>query len=214
MKRPRVIVWVAHEFLEMLPVAIFFAVGFNLILATTNLILKDFAMHFGNMVLATTAALVVGKAVLIANATPLLRRYDTAPLAWTILFKALVYCVFVFFARLIEAGLEDWIHGAPFSETVAKFSWYRFLAIQIWLFVLFLLFVTFSELNQLLGDGGLYRVLFDQRSANLRLGRRERADTLVELSRLTASHSPEELADRASPSHAELMQLLLGLAKR
>jgi len=213
MKWPRALVWLGHESFEMLPAVIFFAVGFNLILLTTNLILKDYALQFGNMLLATTAALVVGKAVLVANATPFLRRYDTAPLAWSILYKAVVYCVFVFFARLIETGIEDWIHGKPFSETVANFSWHRFSAIQIWLLVLFLIFVTFSELNQLLGEAGLYRLLFDRRSAELHLGRRERAHALVELSRLTASHTPEELTDRTSPTHAELLQLLRGLAK-
>src|SRR5271156_5060986 len=117
MKWPRVIVWLGREFLEMLPAVIFFAVGFNLILLTTNLILKDYELHFANMPLATTAALVVGKAVLVANATPFLRRYDTQPLAISILYKAAVYCVFVFFARLIETGVEDLIHGTPFSET-------------------------------------------------------------------------------------------------
>jgi hypothetical protein len=213
MKAPRIIVWLAHEFLELLPPVIFFAVGFNLILLTTNLILEDYALHFANMLLATTAALVVGKAVLVANATPFLRRYDTQPLALSILYKAAVYCVFVFFARLIERGLEDWIHGTPFSDTMASFSWHRFLAIQIWLLVLFTIYVTFSELNQLLGEGGLFRLLLEQRSAKLHLGRRERAQTLVELSRLTASHTPEELVDGASPTHAELMQLLRGLAK-
>jgi hypothetical protein len=213
MKWPRALVWVAHEFIEMLPVAVFFAVGFNLILTTTNLILKDYAMHFGNALLAITGALVVGKAVLVARATPFLKRYDAAPLAWSILYKAAVYWVFVFFARLIEKAIEDWHGKIPFSETVAEFSWHRFAAIQIWLLVLFLIYVTFSELNQLLGEGGLYRVLFDRRSSDLRLGRRERAETLVQLSRLTASHTPEELADGASPTHAELMQLLRGLAK-
>src|SRR5271157_3787900 len=213
MKWPRVLVWLGREFLEMLPAVIFFAVGFNLILLTTNLILKDYALQFGNMLLATTAALVVGKAVLVANATPFLKRYDTAPLAWSILYKAAVYCAFVFLARLIEVGLEDWIRGKPFSETVANFSWHRFSAIQTWLFVLFLIYVMFSELNELLGEGGLYRLLFDRRSAALHLGRRERAQTLMQLSRLTAAHAQEELADGASPTHAELMQLLRRLSK-
>ena len=213
MKAPRIIVWLGHEFLEMLSPVIFFAVGFNLILLTTNLILKDYALHFANMLLATTAALVVGKAVLVANATPFLRRYDTQPLALSILYKAVVYCVFVFFARLIEKGLEDWLHGTPSPTRWPTSLRHPFLAIQIWLLVLFTIYVTFSELNQLLGEGGLFRLLLEQRSAGLRLGRRERTQTLVELSRLTASHTPEELADGASPTHAELMQLLRGLAK-
>jgi hypothetical protein len=35
----------------------------------------------------------------------------------------------------------------------------------------------------------------------------------VQLSRLTAGHTPEELVDRASPANVELLQLLRGLAK-
>jgi len=37
-----VFVWLGHEFLEVLPAVSFFAVGFNLILTTTNLIRKDY----------------------------------------------------------------------------------------------------------------------------------------------------------------------------
>ena len=43
---------------------------------TTNLILADYLVAFGNFMLATAAALVVGKAVLVTNAMPFLRRYD------------------------------------------------------------------------------------------------------------------------------------------
>ena len=212
MKWPRALVWLGHEFLEMLPAVIFFAVGFNVIVLTTNLILSEYALRAGNFLLAITGALVVGKAALVANATPFLRRYDTVPLAWSILYKAVVYCVFVFLARLIEAGLENWFAGGSLTEALAKFSWHRFLAIQIWLFVLFLIYVTFSELSLLVGEGELRRMLFNHRSAELTRGRRERTQTLVQLSRLTASHTPEELAG-ASQAHAELLQLLRGLAK-
>ena len=53
-----------------------------------------------SFMLATVAALVVGKAVLVANHIPLLRRYDRAPLIQPILFKAAFYWVTVFFARM------------------------------------------------------------------------------------------------------------------
>ena len=142
----------------MLPVAIFFGVGFIVIVVTTNLVLADYALRFGNFMLVVAAALIVGKAVLVANATPFLRRYDTMPLAWTIIYKASVYCVFVFAARVIELNVEGWLGGTPFAEFLATFSWHRFLAIQIWLFVLFLVYVTFHELSQLLGEGELKQV--------------------------------------------------------
>jgi hypothetical protein len=51
-----------------------------------------------------------------------------------------------------------WDGGAPggFSaELASTFSWSRFAAVQIWIFVLFLLYVTASELNALFGDGEL-----------------------------------------------------------
>ncbi len=213
MKRPRLLTWMAHEFLEMLPVVIFFAVGFNVIILTTNLVLSDYALRIGTLLLAITGALVVGKAVLVANSTPFLRRYDTVPLAWSILYKTTIYCVFVFLARLIEAGLEAWTGGLSFSEMLAKFSWHRFLAIQIWLFVLFMIYVTFTEMNRLLGQGELMHMLFTHRPAELIRGRRERTQRLVQLSHLTASHTPEELASRASPVNTELLRLLRDLAK-
>ena len=76
----RVGAFLLRELREMLPPTIFFFVGFNLIVLTTNLLLADYLVAFGNFVVATTAALVVGKSVLVANAMALLRRYDRAPL--------------------------------------------------------------------------------------------------------------------------------------
>lgn len=76
--------FVIKEFKEMVPPTVFFAVGFNLILLTTKLILDDCSVQFANFMLATTAALVVGKSVLVADAMPLLRRFNTAPLIWPV----------------------------------------------------------------------------------------------------------------------------------
>src|SRR5271170_217263 len=65
-----------HEALEALPPTIFFFVGFNFIVFTTNLLLADYAIAVSSFMLATVGALVVGKAVLVANAIPLLKLYD------------------------------------------------------------------------------------------------------------------------------------------
>jgi len=146
----RVGAWFLHELYEILPPAIFFFIGFNLLVLTTNLIL------------ATTAALVVGKAVLVADAMPFLRRYDRAPLLEPILFKTFVYWVFVFIARLLEALVEFLLHGHPLREFLphlaSTFSWHHFAAVQIWIFVLFLIYMTGSEINQLFGHGELKRI--------------------------------------------------------
>ncbi len=79
--------------------------------------------------------------------------------------------------------------------------------------MLFLVYVTFNAMNLLLGEGELQLLLFKHRASDLTLGRRARTQALVQLSHLTARHSPEELADRATPAHAELVHLLQGMTK-
>ena len=76
---------------------------------TTNLLVANYGATFGSFMLATTAALVVGKAVLIANATRSIRRYDRAPLIRPILFKAAFYWAVVFVARLLEHWVRFWL---------------------------------------------------------------------------------------------------------
>ena len=95
-----------------------FFVGFNFIVFTTNLLLAEYAVAVSsNFMLATVAALVVGKAVLVANAMPYLRRYDRAPLIQPILYKAAFYWVVVFFARL----LERFVHFSDRGQFTGRF---------------------------------------------------------------------------------------------
>ena len=146
-----------HEMREALPPTLFFFIGFNLIVLTTNLLIAHLLVAVGNFLLATFAALVVGKAVLVANALPLLRRYDRAPLIQPILFKTAVYCVIVFLARLLELFVKFSAFGEKpprdfLAYMVATFSWHRFVAIQLWVTVLFLIYVTASEFSHLFGD--------------------------------------------------------------
>ena len=105
----RVGAFVLRELREMLPPTIFFFIGFNLILLTTNLLVADYGAAFGSFMLVTGGALVVGKAVLVANATRSIRRYDRAPLIRPILFKAAFYWAVVFVARLLEHWIRFWL---------------------------------------------------------------------------------------------------------
>src|SRR5215475_9934101 len=96
---------ILHELLTALPPTIFFFVGFNFIVLTTNLLVAGYAVAVSSFMLATMAALVVGKAVITANAMPFLKLFDRAPLIQPILFKTAVYWIAVFFARLAERFL-------------------------------------------------------------------------------------------------------------
>src|SRR5215472_9655494 len=174
----RIGLWVLHEWLEMLPPTLFFFIGFNFIVLTTNLLVAQYLVAVSNFMLATMAALVVGKAVLVANKMPLLRRYDRAPLIQPILFKTAFYWVVVFFARLLERFVHflsegNW-PGDFGSYLVSTFSWHRFSAISLWILVLFVIYVTASEFSHLFGSGEMRRLLFTRRASELQLNRGHR----------------------------------------
>jgi hypothetical protein len=206
-----------HELLEILPPTIFFFIGFNLIVLTTNLILADYGAQVASFLIATASALVVAKAVLVANAMPAIRRYDRAPLIGPILFKTVFYWAAVFIVRLLEHWIRyrfsgDYVFGGFMPHVVANFSWDRFIAIQLWIFVLFLIYVTASEFNRLFGHGELRRILFTYRPSQLQLNRRQRIYELVRLGELADAHSMDEFRDPASAAHNELVDILARLA--
>lgn len=207
-----------HELRQVLPPTIFFFLGFNLILFTKRLILAEYLIQFAGFFIATTAALIVGKVVLVADKMPFLRRFDNAPLVQPILFKTVVYTLLVFVARLIEAFIRysaegGMIGGGRFIEgQLGSFTWQQFIATQLWIFVLFLVYVTGSEISNLLGDGELFKIFFRRRSSELKATRRARIRMLVRLAQLTEAHPIEVLEDRTTQPHAELVGILGTLA--
>ena len=169
----RLLAFVVKELKEVLPPTVFFAAGFNLIVLTIDLILADYLSSFANFMIATMAALVVGKSVLVANAIPVLRRFDTAPVIQAVLFKTMFYWAVVFVVRFLEKLGEYFFAGGTLRgipEYVSThFTWHRFAAIQIWIFVLFLIYTSASELNSLLGEGTLRKIFFARRSSEVKL---------------------------------------------
>lgn len=212
----RIVGFVIGEMKEALPAIVFFALGFNLIVLTTQLLLDDYDVQFANFMVATMAALVVGKAVMVANVLPFLGRFDAAPLIQPILFKTVVYWVVVFLARFLERLIEYMIGGGTIGGipeyVTAHFTWHRFAAIQIWIFVLFLIYTTAVQLNTVFGHGELFKIFLTRSSSELKLTRRQRVRTLVKLGRLTEAHGMTELRDPKTAAHAEMVGLIGALA--
>ena len=210
--------WILHELRGALPPTIFFFIGFNFIILTTNLLVADYAVAVSNFMLATVAALVVGKAVITANAMPFLKLFDRAPLIQPILFKTTIYWIATFFARLAERFVHfSIVEGNRPGEFVAylisDFSWERFSAISLWIFALFLIYVTAAEFSQLLGPAEMRRLLFAYRPSELQLNRRQRARELMRLNRLADEHEVAEFRDAGSAAHDQLVEIVERLAR-
>jgi hypothetical protein len=207
-----------HAFQEVLPPTLFFLFSFNLIVFTTNLLVHDYWFKLSSFLIATTTALVVGKAVLVANHIRLIDRFRGAPLIQPILYKTLFYALVVLVVRLLERfihlAIDDRGFAAALDLAVHDFSWRRFAAIQIWIFTCFLIYVTATELSSLLGEGQLFRLFFRHRSNQHRLTRRQHVRALMELSRLAETTPREQLLNTATPQGQRLVTIVDALRQR
>lgn len=201
---------------HMAPPTLFFFVGFNLILWTTRLALAEHGIDVKGFATATIAALLVGKAVLVTDSIRFMARFDGAPLIQPILFKSAIYWLCVFLVRLAEALVHHVIEhgtvGGFFPYLVDHFSWSRFLFIQVWLMLLFLLYVTIHELDNLFGHGELRRIFFRWNTTETKLTRRRRVRLLARLNRLTEANSVAEISAPGSRAHDQLVMILNELA--
>ena len=158
---------------HMLPPTLYFFTAFNLIVFTTNLLAHDYWFNLTGFMLASTTALIVGKVVLVVEKVRIIDKFRGAPLIQPILYKTVFYGVVVTIVRYAEKMLHFIFDARGFNvaaeAALADFTWHRFVAVQIWIFVCFLLYVTASELNALVGDGQLRRLFFHHRSSEYRL---------------------------------------------
>ena len=203
---------------HILPPTLYFFVAFNLITFTTNLLVHDYWFHLAGFLLATGTALVVGKVILVVDKTRLIDRFRGAPLIQPILYKTVFYTVVVLIVRVLERfthfALDAEGFGPAFHAAAEAFTWRRFVAIQIWIFTCFLIYVTATELSALLGEGQMARLFFRHRSAEHRLTRRQHVRALMELSRLAEATPREQLLDPASPQGSRLVVIVDALRQR
>ena len=186
---------------------------------TTNLILADYSVALGSFMLATGAALVVGKSVLVANAMALLRRCDRGPLIQPILFKTaflLGHRIHRTAARTFYSLLADRAQSGQRVSAAHGFD-------------LFLASLrrdpdldTGSVPDLCHGDrtqslvrhGERRRIFFTYRPSELQLNRRQRIRELVHLSKLADAHTLAKFRDPASVAHNQLVDIVRHLATK
>jgi len=152
----KVLAKVKEEFLEVLPITIFFFIAFHLIALTNALMLREHGIDIANQVAATIGALLVAKVVLVADKLPWINRFPHKPLMYNVIWKTLIYfgCTFVvrFAEHLFPLLFEGKGLGFATHHLLNEIIWPHFWAIQIWLLVLFFIYSAGRELVRVLGS--------------------------------------------------------------
>jgi len=153
-----------EEFVAALPPTIFFFVTLHIISVVRVLMAKGTNFQPMTTISITVAALILGKAVLIADMLPAINRYPEEPLIYNVTWKTVLYFLVAGFIHYLER-LFDFSRQAGGivagnEKLLAEIVWPHYWAIQIILFVLILMYCTVRELVRVVGKEKVLRIFF------------------------------------------------------
>ena len=155
---------IKEEFLEILPPTVFFFVALHIVAFTRVLILEGTGIAPTTSVSVTVAALILGKAVVIADMLPFINRFPEKPLVYNVAWKTAIYLAVAALVHYLERLVDFWREAggliAGNEKLLAEIVWPHFWAIQIFLFVLILMYCTMHELARVIGGDKLRRMFF------------------------------------------------------
>jgi hypothetical protein len=161
--------WLKHEFHEVLPPAIFFLIAFHIVVFDQRLILRQYGLPLSSVVVATVAALLVAKVVVITDMFPLINRFPDKPLIYNVVWKMGIYVVAALLIHYLEYLLPLWWHtrelGAANRLLMGKIVWPHFWAIQLWLVVLLFVYCALRETVRAIGREKMMLMFFGRRLA-------------------------------------------------
>src|SRR4029450_7109369 len=144
-----------EEFFALLPPTIFFFVALHIVTFVRVLALKGTGISPLSSMSIAVAALILGKAVLIADMLPLINRFPNKPLIYNVAWKTLIYllisAVLHYLERLIDFWRETGSVVAGNEKLLSVIIWPHFFAIQIIFFILIAMYCTVHELVRVIG---------------------------------------------------------------
>src|SRR5262249_34396170 len=153
-----------EEFIAVLPPTIFFFVALHIVAVVRVLMAKGTHFEPLSTISIAVAALILGKAVLIADLLPAINRYPDKPLIYNVLWKTTIYllvaAVIHYLERLLDFSRQAGGPPPRKQKPVAAIGWRHFWAVQIILFVLILAYCTARELVRVIGKDKMLRVFF------------------------------------------------------
>src|SRR5256886_17215081 len=153
-----------EEFFALLPPTIFFFVALHIVMFIRVLMLEGTGIAPSSSVSIAAAALILGKAVLIADMLPLINRFPNKPLIYNVAWKTVIYLLISAVIHYLERLFDFWRQTRGFAagnqKLLSEIIWPHFWAIQIILFVLISMYCMMHELVRVIGKEKALRIFF------------------------------------------------------
>ena len=155
---------VKEEINALIPPTIFFFIALHIVAFVRVLMLKGTGIAFSTTVTVAVAALILGKAVVIADLLPFINRYPDKPLVYNVAWKTTIYLLVALLVHYLEHLVDFWRKTGSFiagnEKLLAEIVWPHFWAIQIILAVMILIYCTMHEIVRLLGAEKVQHMFF------------------------------------------------------
>lgn len=153
-----------HELAEMIPPTIYFFVIFHIVALIRELMTRNTGIDISTTTSIGIAALILGKAVLLANALPFINRFPEKPLIWNVCWKTALYFLVALVIHYLEHLYDFWKVAPGFvaanQKLLSEIVWAHYWAIQILLTVLIFCYCVVSELARVVGPDKLKTMFF------------------------------------------------------
>src|SRR5213596_337089 len=121
-----------EELFALLPPTIFFFVALHIVAFVRVLMLKKTGIPPSSSISIAVAALILGKAVLIADMLPLINRFPHKPLIYNVAWKTVIYWLLSGFIHYLERLIDFWRETGGFvagnQKLLTKIVWPHFWA--------------------------------------------------------------------------------------
>ena len=97
-----------HELAEMIPPTLYFFVIFHIVALIRELMTKNTGIDISTSTSIGIASLILGKAVLLANALPFINRFPEKPLIWNVCWKTALYFLVALVIHYLEHLYDFW----------------------------------------------------------------------------------------------------------
>jgi len=155
---------VKEEFLKLIPPTIFFFITLSLVALIRALMLKGTGIPVSSPLQIALGALILGKAVLIADLLPFINRFPDKPLIYNVGWKSAIYVVIAMLLHYVERLIDFWREAGGFvagnQKLLSEMVWPQFWAIQILLVVLIFNYCALHELVRLVGAAKMREMFF------------------------------------------------------
>jgi hypothetical protein len=158
-----------HEVKRLLLIAAYLAIFFSVFKLYKRLVLDEYQVAFITYGYIILQSLALAKIILTGDMLRLGERlYHDKPLIVPTLYKTIVFCAFAWVFDLVEHFVVGTVRGktmAEIAQEIAEKGWAHMLAATLVVFVAFLPFFAFRELDRVVGEAKLRKLFLGPREA-------------------------------------------------